>query len=158
MSQYCSLFSCFGCFAHHSNQNAGECIRYWVRRGRRWTQVNKGSTTDPFLLPTIFSRNDESRLVSYLSLNVREVDSCLHFVTQDSTQSVPCSPQWQHATARVILPLLPAAQQQHFRKYSGTETGRLPINSSAWAMITLFNTCLVKLISWSTYQDGGTSS
>lgn len=138
----------------------GECISYRVRRGRRWTQVNKGNTTDHFLLPQYFQgmMRVGGRLVSYLSLNAREVDSCLHFVTQDSTQPVSRSPQRQYATARVIFPLLPAAQQQLFRKYWGTEAGRLSISSSAWAMITLFNTCLVKLISWSTYQDSGTSS
>lgn len=56
-----ALSSAEGCFAHCSNQNSGECISYQVRGGRGWTQLKKGSTTDPFLLPTIFSRNDESR-------------------------------------------------------------------------------------------------
>lgn len=56
----CTLSSSEGCFAHCSTENSGECISYRVRGGRWWTQVNKGSTTDPFLVPTIFSRDDES--------------------------------------------------------------------------------------------------
>lgn len=54
-----------------------------------------------FLLPTIMSRKDEieDRLVSYLSLSAREVNSFLCFVTQDPAEPVSCSPQWQCATA-----------------------------------------------------------
>lgn len=153
MSQFCSLFS-RRLLCPLFKPKSWRVQELPSQRRHKMNPSKQGKHHRPLPSPhNIFKEWWEYRLASQLSPNARGVNSSLHFVTQDPSQCVSCSPQWQRAAAGVTLPLLPAAKQQLFRKCRGTERGWVSINSSAWAMNKLLNTCLVKLISWSTYQQ-----